>query len=181
MCCSGSETLKKLHNSSIFWSSLNFKIFEAPPPFSRKILSLEGRLQGICFSKITFSGGKLCKRHPLWGRGHLISHKRFPNPQKYIIMTISNALVAPFGLNLTWLLTLSTEPGWLPNLFIVIIAITAINNYSDSIDILCIEESKLDELFLNSNIALGGHKKPYQLGASANSGSLLIYVKARFP
>lgn len=96
-------------------------------------------------------------------------------------MTISNALVAPFGLNLTWLLTLSTEPGWLPNLFIVIKAITAINNYSDSIDILCIEESKLDELFLNSNIALEGHKKPYQLGASANSGSLLIYVKARFP
>lgn len=180
MCCSGSETLKKLHNLSNFWSSLNFKIFEAPSPFSHKILSLEGRLEGICFPKITFSGGKLCKRHPLWGRSHL-SHKRFPNQQKYIIMTISNALVAPFGLNLTWLLTLSTQPGWLPNPFIVIVAITAINNYSDSIYILCIEESKLDELFLNSNIALEGHKTPYQLGVSANSGSLLIYVKARFP
>ena len=32
---------------------------------------------------------------------------------------------------------------------------------SDSADILCITESKLDESFLNSEIALEGFKKPY--------------------
>ena len=49
---------------------------------------------------------------------------------------------------------------------------------SDSADILCITESKLDESFLNSEIALEGFKKPYRLDVTASSGSLLNYVKA---
>ena len=48
----------------------------------------------------------------------------------------------------------------------------------DSVDIFCIAESKLDESFLNSEIALGGFNKPYRLDVTASSGGLLIYVKA---
>ena len=52
---------------------------------------------------------------------------------------------------------------------------------SDSVDILCFSESKLDETFLNSEIALDGFKKPYRLDATASSRGLLIYVKASLP
>ena len=52
---------------------------------------------------------------------------------------------------------------------------------SNSVDILCIAESKLDESFLNSEIALEGFKKPYRLDVTASSGGLLIYVKASLP
>ena len=49
---------------------------------------------------------------------------------------------------------------------------------SDSVDIPCIAESKLDESHLNSEIALEGFKKPYCLAVTASSGSLLIYIKS---
>ena len=49
---------------------------------------------------------------------------------------------------------------------------------SNSVNTLCIAESKLDESFLNSEIALQGFKKPYRLDVTASSGSLLNYVKA---
>ena len=52
---------------------------------------------------------------------------------------------------------------------------------SDSVEILCIAESKLHESFLNSKIALDGFKKPYQLDVTASSGGLPIYVKASLP
>ena len=52
---------------------------------------------------------------------------------------------------------------------------------SDSVDILCIAESKLDESLLNSETALDGFKKPYRLDVTASSGGLLIYVKASLP
>ena len=52
---------------------------------------------------------------------------------------------------------------------------------SNSVDILCIAESKLDESFLNSEIALEGFKKPYRLDITASSGGLLIYHKASLP
>ena len=52
---------------------------------------------------------------------------------------------------------------------------------SDSIDILCTAESKLDESFLNSEIAMDGFKKPYRLDVTTSSGGLLIYVKASLP
>ena len=52
---------------------------------------------------------------------------------------------------------------------------------TDSVDILCIGESKLDESFLNSEIVLDGFKKPYRLDVSASSGGLLIYVKTNLP
>ena len=51
----------------------------------------------------------------------------------------------------------------------------------DSVDILCIAESKLNESFLSSEIALDGFKKPYRLDVSATSGGLLIYVKVNLP
>ena len=46
------------------------------------------------------------------------------------------------------------------------------------VDILCIPESKLDESFLNSGIALEVFKNPYRLDVNASSDGLLIYVKA---
>ena len=52
---------------------------------------------------------------------------------------------------------------------------------SDSVDILCIAESKLDESFLNSENALKGFKKPYRLDVTASSSRLLIYVNASLP
>ena len=52
---------------------------------------------------------------------------------------------------------------------------------SDSVDIICIAESKLDESFLNSEIVLEGFKKSYGLDVTASSGGLLIYVKASLP
>ena len=52
---------------------------------------------------------------------------------------------------------------------------------SDSIDILCTAESKLDESFLNGEIAMDGFKKPYRLDVTTSSGGLLIYVKASLP
>ena len=51
----------------------------------------------------------------------------------------------------------------------------------DSVDILCIAESKPDESFLNSKIALERFKKPYRLDVTASIGGLLIYVKAILP
>ena len=33
------------------------------------------------FPSTTFSSGKLCKRHRLWGRSHLKTHQRFPKSQ----------------------------------------------------------------------------------------------------
>ena len=52
---------------------------------------------------------------------------------------------------------------------------------SDSVDILCIAESELDESFLNKEIALEGFKKPYRLDVTAYSGGPLIYAKASLP
>ena len=52
---------------------------------------------------------------------------------------------------------------------------------SDLVDIFCIAESKLNEWFLNSEIALKGFKKPYQLDVTVSSSGLLIYVKASLP
>ena len=52
---------------------------------------------------------------------------------------------------------------------------------SDSVDILYIAESKLDERFLNSEIVLNGFKKRYQLDVTVSRGGLLIYVKASLP
>ena len=52
---------------------------------------------------------------------------------------------------------------------------------SDSVDILCVAESKLEESFLNSETALERFKKPYQLDVTASSGGLLIYVKGSLP
>ena len=52
---------------------------------------------------------------------------------------------------------------------------------SDSVGILCVAESKQDESFLNSEIALEGFKKPYRLDLTASSGGLLINVKASSP
>ena len=52
---------------------------------------------------------------------------------------------------------------------------------SDSVDIICIAESKLDESFLNSEIVLEGFKKSYGLDVTVSSGGLLIYVKASLP
>ena len=51
---------------------------------------------------------------------------------------------------------------------------------SDSVgkENLSIAESKLDESFLNGEIALEGFKKPYRLDVTASSGGLLIYAKA---
>ena len=51
---------------------------------------------------------------------------------------------------------------------------------SDSVgkENLSIAESKLDESFLNGEIALEGFKKPYRLDVTASSGGLLIYSKA---
>ena len=48
---------------------------------------------------------------------------------------------------------------------------------SDSINILCIAESKLDGSFLNSEITFELFKKPYQSHVTASSQGLLIYVK----
>ena len=48
---------------------------------------------------------------------------------------------------------------------------------SDSPDVLCIVESKLEESFLNGEIALEGFKKPYRLDVTASSDGLLICVK----
>ena len=50
---------------------------------------------------------------------------------------------------------------------------------SDWLDILWIAESKLDESFLNEEIAFEGFKKPFWLDVTASSSGLLIYVKAR--
>ena len=51
---------------------------------------------------------------------------------------------------------------------------------SDSVgkENLSIAESKLDESFLNGEIALEGFKKPYRLDVTASSGGPLIYAKA---
>ena len=49
---------------------------------------------------------------------------------------------------------------------------------SDSVDILCIAESKVYELLLNNKTTLEGFKKPYQLDVTESSGVLLIYVYA---
>ena len=46
---------------------------------------------------------------------------------------------------------------------------------------LCIAKSKLDELFLTSEIALKGFKKPYRLDVTASSVSLPIYVRTSLP
>ena len=48
-------------------------------------------------------------------------------------------------------------------------------------DILSIAESKLDESFVNSEIAFEGFKKPHRSDVTASSGSPLIYVKASLP
>ena len=48
------------------------------------------------------------------------------------------------------------------------------NLISDSVDVLCIAESKLNGSFLNSEIVLEGfNKKPYRLNVTASSGGLL--------
>ena len=52
---------------------------------------------------------------------------------------------------------------------------------SDSVDIVCIAEFKLDGWFLNIEMALDGFKKPYWLDVNASSGGLLIYVTASLP
>lgn len=52
---------------------------------------------------------------------------------------------------------------------------------SDSVDILCIAESKLDELYLNGEITLEGFEKPYRLDVTAFNGGFLIYIKASLP
>ena len=52
---------------------------------------------------------------------------------------------------------------------------------SDSVDVLCIAESKLDESFLNSEITLGGFKKSYRLDETVSSGGLLIHFIASLP
>ena len=51
----------------------------------------------------------------------------------------------------------------------------------DSVDILCIAESKLDKSFLKSEIVLDGFKKPYRLDLTTFSGGLLVYIKASLP
>ena len=45
---------------------------------------------------------------------------------------------------------------------------------SDSVDIFCVAESKLEESFLNSKFALERFKKPYWLVVTASSSGLLI-------
>ena len=52
---------------------------------------------------------------------------------------------------------------------------------SDSLDILCIAESKLDELFLKGEIVPERFEKSCRLDVFGSSGGLLIYVKTRFP
>ena len=42
---------------------------------------------------------------------------------------------------------------------------------SDSTGVLCIVESKLEESFLNGEIALEGFKKPYRLDVTASTAS----------
>ena len=51
---------------------------------------------------------------------------------------------------------------------------------SDSVDILCIAEPKLDEPFFNSEIALDGFKKPYRLDVTASGGGLLTTSKLAY-
>ena len=46
----------------------------------------------------------------------------------------------------------------------------------NSVNILCIAESKLEESFLNSETALERFKKPYRLDVTASNDGLLIYV-----
>ena len=75
------------------------------------------------------------------------------------------------------------------NIIISCLSINSIQNklndlkfsISDSVDILCIAESKLDELYLNGEITLEGFEKPYRLDVTASNGGFLIYIKASLP
>ena len=83
----------------------------------------------------------------------------------------------------------SLRKQYLKNIIISYLNINSIQNklndlkilISDSVDILCIPESKLDESFLNIEIPLEGFKKSNWLDANASSGGPLIYVKASLP
>ena len=71
---------------------------------------------------------------------------------------------------------------YLQNIIISYLNINAMRNklndpkilISNSVNILCIAESKLEESFLNSETALEGFKKPYRLDVTTSNGGLLI-------
>ena len=51
----------------------------------------------------------------------------------------------------------------------------------NSIDVITIAETKLDDSFLNSQFILTNYKTPYRLDKSSNSGGLLTYVNSNIP
>ena len=50
-----------------------------------------------------------------------------------------------------------------------------------SLDIICISETKLHETFPTAQFVMEGFNKPYRLDITSNSGGLLFYVKANLP
>ena len=48
---------------------------------------------------------------------------------------------------------------------------------AETVDVLCIAESKLDESLPESQFLLPGFHKPYRLDKTASSGGLLVYVR----
>ena len=51
----------------------------------------------------------------------------------------------------------------------------------ESIDILLISETKIDESFLTSQFAIDGYSLPFRLNINGNSGGLLLYVRDNLP
>ena len=49
---------------------------------------------------------------------------------------------------------------------------------AETVDVLCIAESKLDKSFPGSQFLLPGSHKPYRLDKTAMSGGLLVYVRS---
>ena len=52
---------------------------------------------------------------------------------------------------------------------------------SETIDILIIAETKIDNTFLTSQFFIEGFMKPYRYDRNQNGGGLLIYARERAP
>ena len=48
---------------------------------------------------------------------------------------------------------------------------------NETLDILCIAESKIDKSFTTAQFMLPGYHKPYRLDVSDRKGGLLVYIK----
>ena len=51
---------------------------------------------------------------------------------------------------------------------------------NENVDILCIEETEIDESFPTTQFILPGYHKPYRLDISDKQGGLLIYITAHY-